>query len=130
MPRALCTTLSKKEVEFVQYVIDGMTRQEARARTGVGRYRGDTVLELDAAKKMMREQANAVIRAAKKRAAKKLSEQIDSEDKWIAQNAAREVLNQADKLDGGGQAQIVVNFVNMPTPGMPIQIPDADGDVE
>lgn len=126
----MCTTLNKKEVEFVQYVIDGKTKQEALKLTGVGRYRGDTVLELDAAKKMMREQANAVIRAAKKRAAKRLAEQIDSEDKWIAQNAAREVLNQADKLDGGGQAQIVVNFVNMPTPGMPIQIPDADGDVE
>ena len=66
------------------------------------------------------EAVNKYLESAAGKAAKVLIKQMDHENPWIAQQAARTVLQHIETISRNQESTVNVNFINIPLPSMPV----------
>lgn len=122
--------LTKKQLSIVKLICEGHTMQEAADRVGVSLSVVSHLMGRDDVRQKQMEFAESVLYNVAGKAAMVIAEQLDSDNPWIQQQAARTILDYINTLKKGQQTNVVVNF-GMPQPGMPEAEPvDVEGDVE
>ena len=122
--------LTKKQAELVTLVCDGHPLGEAAAMCSIPQRTAVRIMSRDDVKAKQSEYAEAVFRMAAPKAAKRVVEQLDSDNPWVVGQAYRMLFSYLQTMDKGQQTAVVVNFGNMPTPGMPEKPIQTEGDVE
>lgn len=113
--------LNNKQLDLVRKVCEGMPLATAAQLTGIPQRSAVRIMARDDVKQKQMEYAENVLRMSAGKAAARICEQLDSSNPWIVQNAATRLLQYLQTIDRGAQTAVVVNFGNMPTPGMPLQ---------
>lgn len=110
--------LKRKEVDVVQRIADGLSVPEAAKELGIDPKVVRYLMKREDVQKMLNENIAESMRSVAGRAAKVLSNQLDDPNPWVAQQAARTILQYVGELDHK-DAAVIVNFGNMPAPGLP-----------
>lgn len=128
--------LNKKQVRFVDLICRGSKIEEAAELAGISANAGRTILKRDDVKDMQVQYAKEVLLNSAGKAAETLVRQLESDNPWIAQNAAVRLLGYLDTFAQSQNQTITVNF-GMAAPGMPPAIGEveeapltADGEVQ
>jgi hypothetical protein len=119
--------LSMRHMKVVDLVVnEGMTYKDAAAALGLSVKTVTTVMNRDEVQKIISDRTMQVLRKASVKAATKLTEQLDSDNPWVVQNAAGRILSMIDQAEQReSDNTITVNFsMNMPKPGMPEAVTD------
>lgn len=113
--------LTKKHMEIIRLVGEGMTYREigSRPETKMSPAAITQLMKREDVKAMQREMMYEALRGSSIKAAKILVKQLDDPNPWVAQQAARTVLQFNADMDKQQESKLVVNFVSMPTPAMP-----------
>lgn len=69
------------------------------------------------------------VRASLPRAVSVLCSQVDGDNEWIAQNAARTIVDLASKAQAVADSSPTISFGSMPPPGMPSTRSEDDGNL-
>lgn len=122
--------LTRKEGQAIELVCAGThTLAEASKECGLTEQKLRGLLRRPDVKQYIDDYTDDYLRTSAGKAAKLLRDQLDNENPWIAQNAARAILNFVRDQKDKEEFNINVVF-NMPTPGMPQPTIEADGQVE
>lgn len=121
--------LTNKQLDLVRLVCEGMPLGVAAQTTGIPQRTAVRIMNRDDVKAKQMEYAENVLRMSAGKAATRICEQLDSSNPWIVANAAGRLLQYLQTIDKSTQTAVVVNFGNMPTPGMPVQTLDVGGEV-
>lgn len=114
-----------KQLTFIRLVSEGDTVTDAAEKAGISRSLASKTMKRTDVGKMFVRFANDVMQQAAGKAAKRLVQQLDSQNEWVVQQAASRILQYLQTIEQGQNTQIQVNFsVNMPQPGMPEKISD------
>ena len=122
--------LNNKQLDLVKKVCEGMPLGTAAQLLGIPQRTAVRIMNRDDVKAKQMEYAESVLRMSAGKAATRICEQLDSNNPWIVANAAGRLLQYLQTVDSGAKTAVVVNFGNMPTPGMPVQTIDAGGEVK
>lgn len=118
--------LNMKQLTLIRLVSEGMPVGEAAAQAGISASMASKTMKRTDTQKMFLEFANSVMREAAGKAAKKLVQQLDSDNEWVVQQAAGRILQYLQTIENGQNTQITVNFsTSMPRPGMPEKITES-----
>ena len=118
--------LNMKQLNLIRLVSEGASIGEAAKEVGMSATTASKTMRRPDTQKMFLEFANNVMREAAGKAAKRLVQQLDSDNEWVVQQAAGRILQYLQTIENGQNASITVNFsTNMPRPGMPEKIADA-----
>lgn len=128
--------LNKKQVRFVDLICRGNKVEDAAQVAGIPLSAARIILRRDDVKDMQVQYAKEVLLNSAGKAAETLVRQLESENPWIAQNAAVRLLGYLDTFAQSQNHTITVNF-GMAAPGMPPAIGEveeapltADGEVQ
>ena len=122
--------LNKKQMEIVRLICEGKTMKQAADICSVSLSSVSHLMARDDVRQKQLAYAESVLYNVAGKAAMVISEQLDSTNPWIQQQAARTILDYINTLKKGTQTAVVVNF-GMPQPGMPEAEPvETDGDVQ
>lgn len=123
--------LTKRELKAIELLNLGMTQTDVAKEMGMSSMTIAKIINRDDVVRMRWDAAKRIMAGATIKATNLLIKQLDNENPWIAQNAARTVLQFAEQIDKHQETQLVVNFVSMPTPAMPSPEPiEAEGGVD
>ena len=100
-------------------IIDGKTIEEAAEITGIKVTTLRTFMRREDVQRWKWNVAQDLLRDSAYKAANKLRTQLDSENPWIAQNAANKILTTVQNMEDSQEATIQVNFGSMPSPALP-----------
>lgn len=116
--------LRPQDIEFVNDVLNGKPKTVAWKEHGIAQATAEKILMRQDVRKMMSDAATLIIRTNAKKAAAKIAEQLDDKNPWVVQSAARLILDYERFEEKNTNTDIVVNFGNMPVPGMPERLPE------
>lgn len=115
--------LNKRQMEVLRLSMEGKSQREIVEETGIG---------LGTVNRLLNREDVVEYRATltKKTIATKLSDvmlksinvltkQLDSDNAWVAQNAARTLLQLGLGMESKADATLIVNFGSMPEPALP-----------
>lgn len=122
--------LNNKQADLVRLVCEGTPLKEAAAICDLPQRTAVRVMARDDVKAMQMEYAENVLRMSAGKAARRITEQLDSDNPWVVGQAYRMLFSYLQTMDKGQQTAVVVNFGNMPTPGMPEKPIQTEGGVE
>lgn len=135
--RAKAGILSKRDVAAVEAVCEGLkTRTQIAEEFGMSKERLRKLMKRRDVKVYIDGWTEEMLRTASVKASKVLIDQLDSSNQWVAQNAARTILQFMRDQNKTDELNITVTFTGgMPTPGMPSPKPigdaiEAEGAVE
>lgn len=111
--------LNKKQVRFVDLICRGSKVEDAADVAGITLSAARVILRRDDVRDMQIEYAKDVLRNSAGKAAETLVRQLESDNPWIAQQAAVKLLGYLDTFAQQQNQTIVVNFGEIPAPGMP-----------
>lgn len=125
--------LTKKQTEMLMMIWDGATDTEVAKAYNVNRGTVHVLKNRDDATQLLQKHVNNIFSAHVAKAANKLVEQLDDPNPWVAQQAARTILEYYNKGNEKADKSVVVLFDNMPAP--PVALPDpsvveGDGEVQ
>ena len=122
--------LTNKQADMVKLICEGTPLREAAAMYEIPQRTAVRIMARDDVKSMQMEYAENVLRMSAGKAARRIAEQLDSDNPWVVGQAYRMLFSYLQTLDKGQQTAVVVNFGSMPTPGMPVKPIQTEGDVE
>lgn len=111
--------LNRKQLRFVTLVCRGSKVEDAAAAADITLNSARIILRRDDVRDMQIEYAKDVLRNSAGKAAETLVKQLDSDNPWIAQQAAVKLLGYLDTFAQQQNQTITVNFGAAPAPGMP-----------
>lgn len=125
--------LTKKQTEMLVMLFEGATDSDVAKAFNVNRGTVHALKERDDAVRLQQKHINNIFGSAVAKAAKKLVEQLDDPNPWVAQQASRTILEHYNKGNEKADKSVVVLFDNMPAP--PVALPDpsvveGDGEVQ
>ena len=132
MPRE---PLNEQQTQILLALFEGNSVANVAAKFGVSTRTVARIKERDDAHELQMKYVRNVFTMGAMKAARKLVEQIDDPNPWVAQNASRAVLDYMNKANEEVNHSIVVLFDNMGAPPEPPKVEDgsvveADGEVE
>ena len=115
--------LSPKAVEAVRLAIDGYKRKQIAETLGVCVGTVDRWITSEEGHAEYVRQMKSAVKTSFTKAVKRLDKQIDSENDWIAQGAAREIVGRyGAAVMGDDQQEITIHITGgLPALGMPKQ---------
>lgn len=127
--------LTKKQTEMLVALFEGSTVADVSRDFGVAVTTINRLKERKDAQLLQRDMVRKTFNSAALKAAKKLIEQIDDQNPWVAQNASRAVLEYVHKYDDQENQNVIVMFDGMVEPAMSKalsdpNVVDVDGEVQ
>lgn len=108
---------AKRSAEGESY--SSIAKELGMSKTSVGKwFRRDDMIQL------RKEHMKRLLEANVCKAYKVLSDQLDNENPWVAQGAARELIRLYQQNEDTDKLNVNVNFGCMPTPGAPSSAED------
>lgn len=120
--RVQAGALTKREAAAIEAVCEGLkTRAEVAAEFNMTPYKLNKLMKRADVKVYIDSWTEETLRTASVKAAKVLTDQLDSSNQWVAQNAARTILQFMRDQNRTDELNVTVTFTGgMPDPGMPV----------
>lgn len=126
--RVKAGALTKRDAAAIEAVCLGTkTRTEIAAEYNMSKERLRKLMRRPDVKVYIDDWTEETLRSASVRAAKVLADQLDNPNAWVAQNAARTILQFMRDQNKTDELNVTVTFTGgMPDPGMPKPKPISD----